>query len=322
MSENAPQTHVLLADIGGTHVRFALSNESTEFDQVKVLKCRDHADLRAIVDTYLQGIPTHKRPSRGCFAIASPTNGDDVHMTNLDWHFSINKLCQQLGFDKLEVINDFTAIGHGVPLLGATQRRQVGGGMAKAGTPVGILGPGTGLGVSGLVATTGGGAVLDTAGGHVTLPAMNDLEARVINILQRQFGHASAERALSGPGLVNLYQALATLDGQSPEPLTAPQISTRAMAEPGGLCGKTVEIFCVFLGTLAADLALSLGARGGIYIGGGIVEKLGDVFDHSGFRQRFEAKGRFSAYLADIPTFVITHPYPALLGLAAISHNT
>ena len=137
-------------------------------------------------------------------------------------------------------------------------------------------------------------------------------------MLRQRFGHVSAERALSGPGLVNLYQTLAALGGVAVEPLTPEQVSTQGLASPDSPCGKAVEMFCAMLGTVAADLALSLGAHGGIYIAGGIVAKFGDAFERSGFRQRFEAKGRFSAYLADIPTYVITHPHPALLGLSDI----
>lgn len=309
---------VLLADIGGTHVRFALTGADGMPRDVAVLICGEHPDLLSATRTYLNEIPADKQPTRGAFAIACPVKGDRVRMTNLGWAFSIDQLRRQLGFDSLNVINDFAAMAHAAPHLSSVDRRQVGGGAAQVDAPVGVVGPGTGLGVSALIAANSGGVALETEGGHVTLAATDENEARVIHALRQRFGHVSAERVLSGPGLVNLYETLAALDGMTAEPLKPEQVSARGLTSPDSPCGKAVEMFCAMLGTVAADLALSLGAHGGIYIAGGIVAKFGDAFECSGFRQRFEAKGRFSAYLADIPTYVITHPHPALLGLSDI----
>lgn len=308
----------LIADIGGTHVRFALTGTDGMPRDVAVLTCGDHPDLLSATRTYLNETPAEIQPTRGAFAIACPLEGDQVRMTNLGWGFSIDELRRQLEFDSLDVINDFAAIAHAVPHLPPKDRRQVGGGTAQIGAPVGVVGPGTGLGVSALIPADGGSVALETEGGHVTLAATDEDEARVIHVLRQRFGHVSAERVLSGSGLVNLYEALATLDGVMVEPLKPEQVSARGLANPDSSCGQAVEMFCTMLGTVAADLALSLGAHGGIYIAGGIVGKLGDTFERSGFRQRFESKGRFSAYLADIPTYVITHPHPALLGLSDI----
>ena len=145
-----------------------------------------------------------------------------------------------------------------------------------------------------------------------------DRESAVLDRMRQHFDHVSAERVLSGPGLVNLYNALATLDGQLSHGYTAAQVTDPEIGAADPLCAEATALFCAMLGTMASNLALTLGARGGIYIGGGIVPRLGQRFTQSPFRTRFEAKGRFSEYLATIPTWVVTHPLPAFLGCAAV----
>jgi glucokinase len=186
--------------------------------------------------------------------------------------------------------------------------------------PVGIIGPGSGLGVSGLVPAPSGTewVPLPSEGGHVTMAPITARESAVLDHMRRRYDHASAERALSGPGLVNLYATLAEIDGVPAKPFTPPQVTDPAIGAAEPLCREAVEMFCAMLGTVAGNLALTLGARSGVYIAGGIVPKLGAVFDSSLFRERFEAKGRFRHYLAGIPTYVITHPVPAFIGLAGL----
>jgi glucokinase len=179
-----------------------------------------------------------------------------------------------------------------------------------------LLGPGTGLGVSGLTVAGGIQTPIQGEGGHVTLPATNGREYALLAHLWRQFPHVSAERLLSGPGIELLYRSLCEVDGLPVEALSAQQITTRGLAQTAGPCRNTLEQFCAWLGTVAGDLALTLGARGGVYIGGGIVPRLGGFFAQSAFRARFEAKGRYAGYLAAIPVFVIHAPHPALLGCA------
>jgi len=185
-----------------------------------------------------------------------------------------------------------------------------------ADAPIGLIGPGTGLGVSGLVWSGQRWLPLQTEGGHVSFAATSEREWALSRVLQRRFGHVSPERLLSGPGLVNLYTALAELDAWPAPALQPAQITARGLAATCPHCREALDLFCAALGTAAGNLALSLGARGGVYIGGGIVPRLGDFFDRSAFRARFEAKGRFSAYLAAIPTWVITAENPALRGVA------
>lgn len=308
----------LIADIGGTNVRFALAGADGKTNNVSVLPCSDYPDLLSAVIAYLDGIAAANRPDRGAFAIACPVTGDQVQVTNLPWSFSIDDLRRQLGFETLEVINDFTAIAYALPRLPAEDRWQIGGGTADDESPIAVLGPGTGLGVSALVPVDGGWTALETEGGHVTLAAVDEREAQVIDALRSQFGHVSAERVLSGPGLLNLYETLSALAGVVAGPLTPEAVTSQGLANTDPLCAQAIDMFCAMLGTVASNLALSLGARGGVYIAGGIVPSLGNAFARSGFRDRFEKKGRFSAYLAKIPTFVIVHPHPAFVGLCAI----
>jgi len=312
---NGHRHATLIADIGGTHARFAVARDGRISGDVTVMLCRDFADLAAAATVYLAGLT--ERPRHAVMAVAAPVNGDRVHLTNLAWAFSTEALRQDLSLDTLDIINDFTAIAWAVPRLSETDYAQLGGGAPCAGAPVAILGPGSGLGVAGLIPTRNGGwTVLPTEAGHVTLAASNAVEDRVLDTLRLTFGHVSAERVLSGPGLINIFTALAALDGEKAEALSPEAISAQALADPASRPGQALGLFCDFLGTAASNTALSLDARGGVYLAGGIISKWGDAFARSGFRQRFEAKGRYAGYLAAIPTYAITHPYPALAGMA------
>jgi len=231
-------------------------------------------------------------------------------------------LQQQLGLTELQVINDFTALALSLPTLTSAELNQIGGGHADPDLPIALLGAGTGLGVSGLIPAHLPGQParwipLQGEGGHVSFSPFNHKEDEILRLLRETFGHVSAERLLSGPGLVNLYRALARLNNQTDQGLTAAEISQRGVAGDCVLCREAIDTFCGMLGTAAANLAITLGARGGLYIGGGIVPKLGDYFAVSPFRSRFEQKGRFSNYLAAVPCFVITAANPALRGTAA-----
>ncbi|MCB1771910.1 MAG: glucokinase, partial [Candidatus Competibacteraceae bacterium] len=243
--------------------------------------------------------------------------GDRIEFTNSPWSFSTKATQQELGLERLEILNDFTALALSLPLLAPDERRAVGAGESVADAPIALIGPGTGLGVSGLVWSGAHWIPLQTEGGHVTFSPVDEREWQIGRILHRQFGHVSPERLLSGPGLVNLYHALAELEGWSLETLTPADITDRALTGTCSHCREVVELFCGALGTAAGNLAITLGARGGVYIGGGIAPRLGDFFDQSTFRRRFEERGRFSDYLAAIPTWVITAANPALRGVAA-----
>lgn len=318
VSSAAELTTWLVGDIGATHARFGLVAPDGKVLYSRTLADMEYPTIEAALAAFLEERGPLPMPHQGAIAIASPITGDQVTMTNHPWRFSVRELRERFGFDRLEVINDFTALALALPHLQPGDRAAVGGGAAITGTPIGVLGPGSGLGVSGLVPEANGWIALTGEGGHATMAPASDRESAVLDRMRRHFDHVSAERVLSGPGLVNLYSTLAELDGIPAGGYTAPQITDLAIRGEDPLCVETLTMFCAMLGTVAGNLALTLGARGGVYIGGGIVPKLGPAFTQSPFRERFEAKGRFRSYLEAVPTFVVTHPLPAFLGGAAL----
>ncbi|MBS1187826.1 MAG: glucokinase [Burkholderiaceae bacterium] len=312
----------LLADIGGTNARFALEMPDGRLEAVTMLAIRSYrsADdaLRAYLSQPVAIAAGAKRVRHAAFAVAQPVDGDHVKLTNADWTFSNEALRVEFGLDTLLVVNDFTALAMALPRLTEQQKRQIGGGQARAAAPIALLGAGTGLGVSGLIPTPGGWIPLQSEGGHVSFAPADEREAGILHFVWREYPHVSAERLMSGMGLELVYRALAHRHGQTAEVLTAPDITQRALTGECALCDETIETFCLMLGTVAGNLALTLGAKGGVYIGGGIVPRLGAHFDASGFRRRFEHKGRYSGYLAAIPTFVITAEHPAFAGVSTL----
>lgn len=310
----------LVGDIGGTNARFGwIESENAPLTDIDTLPGADYA---TIVDAIRAYLAKHgKSQPRWCsIGIANPVVGDVVKMTNHDWAFSISGVQAELKLDRFLVINDFTALALSLPAMEASDLRQVGQGAAVPGAPLALLGAGTGLGVSGLLpAGSGHRAIpINGEGGHVTLAAIDEREEKVVAILRRRFGHASAERALSGPGIENLYLAVRELAGaKDAQPLSAAQITERATAGSDPHCVEVMDLFFSFLGTVAGNLALSLGSLGGLYIGGGIVPRLGDAIDKSRFRQSFENKGRFRKYVEQIPTYVLhSKVSPGLIGAA------
>lgn len=308
----------LIADIGGTNARFALLEGEQRRCEL-VLACADHPDLVAATEHYLGkvgAIAGAQRPVEAAIAIAGPISGDFVRMTNHVWQFSAAQTRQRLGLRRLIVLNDFTALAMALRHLPAEELTPVGGGRAVPGAPLALLGPGTGLGVSGLIPAGTEWVPLQGEGGHATLSVTNEREIAVLARLRERFSHVSAERVLSGPGLVNLYDALCRLEGSIPEALAPPDITRRASEGSCRICMEAVNMFCALLGTMAGNLVLTLGATGGAYIGGGIVPDLGRLFASSPFRDRFEDKGRYTEYLAAVPTWVINTELPAFVGLA------
>ncbi|MHB1666201.1 MAG: glucokinase [Thiomonas sp.] len=307
----------LIADIGGTNARFALQTPQG-LEDIRVMACADHPTLVDALRSYLAAVgnPAVRHVAIG---IANPVYGDQIRMTNHHWAFSTERTRRDLGLDTLLVLNDFAVLARALPVLPANELTQIGGTTAVPGAPLGLLGAGTGLGVSGLVPTGAGRWVpLAGEGGHVSLAPFDEREVEVWRLARARYGgHVSAERVLSGPGLEFLHQALCSLAGEAPAARSAADISRLGLDGSDPRCGEALDLFCALLGTVASDLAATLGARGGIYIGGGIVPRLGDYFARSPFRARFENKGRTSAYLADIPVWVIRSPWPALLGAAA-----
>ena len=317
----------LLADVGGTNARFALqAGTNGAIDRVQTLPCADHATLGDAIEHYLAQQTPSERPHLGAIAIANPIQGDRVQMTNHHWSFSISELRASLGLQQLELLNDFTALALALPHLPAADLRQVGGApgasAADSTTALGLIGPGTGLGVSGLVPDgRGGWCPLQGEGGHVSLSAVNDKEQAVLALLWARYGHVSAERAVSGQGLSNLYAALTQRDtGAWPDQLpSAAEVSQRATSGQDARATEALDLFFAFLGSVAGNLALTLGAWNGIFLAGGILPRLGTRLDQSLFRERFEAKGRFTNHLKPVPVWVIqAQQSPALLGASKL----
>lgn len=310
----------LVADIGGTNARFGwLSGPKAALEQVRVLPCQEHQGLVEVIQAYLQlgGLPM---PACAALGMANPVLGDAVQMTNLPWRFSVEEVRERLGLQTLLVLNDFTALMLAVPGIAPQYLEAIGPHVPARSGAMGLLGPGTGLGVSGWLPVQGSdlGAPIMGEGGHVTLAASNSLEFEVIEQLRKRYGHVSAERVLSGTGLVDLYHAIRAIKSEYGIEVTTPaNVLTLGMNGSSTDARQALDLFCGWLGSVAGDLALTLGAVGGIFIGGGIAPRLKSHLLQSDFRRRFEAKGRYQTYLQGIPTWLIDAPIsPALDGAA------
>lgn len=319
--QSGPGEAALVGDIGSTNVRFALvplGGPPARLDAVASLPCREHGGLVEAVEDYLSGVGV-KRPRNAAVAVAGPVTGDRVALTNLDWSFSIEATRQALGLERLLVLNDFSAVARSLRHLEAADLISLGGGAPVAGEPLAVIGPGTGLGVSALVPCGRQWRPLASEGGHASLAPVTEREEAVAAWLRRRYGRVSWERVLSGPGLVNLYAAVAALEGRMIAEADLPgpaAVTGRGLDGSCKLCGEALDLFCAMLGTAAGDLALVVGARGGVYLAGGIAPRLRDLLPRSAFRQRFEAKGRLSAYAAAIPAQLVMAPHAGLVGAA------
>jgi glucokinase len=312
----------LLADIGGTNARFGwVGAAGGPVEYVRTLPTSAHAGPAEAAAAYLAGLRGElgaalPAPRAAAIAVATAVTGDLVSYTNGPWRFSRAALPAALGVGVVRVLNDFEALALALPGLRPGQFRAQGAAPRPEGV-LAVVGPGTGLGVGAAVATPAGWMALPGEGGHATLAATDDEEARLLAQVRREFAHVSAERLLSGIGLPLLYRAVCALAGAPGTALTAPQILDQGLAGSDALARRTLEHFCALLGSFCGSVALVYGARGGLYIGGGIVPRLGDFFFASRFRAQFEAKGRFRDYLAAVPTAVITDTLVALQGTAA-----
>ena len=312
----------LLADIGGTKARFAIETAPGKFGAIHVLACANYGDISAAIKAYLD-LPTaieagSKNIKKAGIAIANPVDDDIVKMTNHHWTFSIEEVKREFNFSVFVVVNDFNALAMALPFLNHTQKYQVGQGETDPDGVIGVLGAGTGLGVSGLVPTEHSWIALDSEGGHASFSPINEREVHILQFGLKIYDHVSMERLLSGSGLKLIYLALAEQSHVAPDNIEAPDILERGLSGHCSICREVLTTFCEILGTAAGNLALTLGTKGGIYIGGGIVPRLGEFFYLSPFRQRFERKGRFTTYLQQIPTFVIVEAFPTFIGMSVI----
>ena len=318
----------LLADIGGTHARFALADARAPAplreDSVRQYEVAGFASLDAAAAHYLAHIGEAPGSVHdGVFAVAGRVEGDAARITNHPWSISRSLSQSELGLDSLRLVNDFAAQAMAVELLGARDLAAIGPhGPAPAASErtCAVIGPGTGLGVSALIVREGRGHVLETEGGHVSFAATDALEAVVLERLAARFGRVSNERLVSGAGLVNIHDALAELDGAEPATLSPRDVS-EAAARGEDRCVRALDLFFAVFGAISGDLVLTLGAWDGVYLTGGLVPKLLGPLQASRFRARFEAKGRFSAAMARVPTLAVLHPQAGLLGAAAFARR-
>lgn len=311
----------LIGDIGGTHARFALARHGA-YSHLQRVEVAKFTSLFDAMQDYLAALPSGLKPSIAVIDVAGPVHGDEIRMTNLAWAFSAQDMQRRLGLKMFRVLNDFAAAASSIPYLPKKDCFPIGPDLPRVQGPIGVIGPGTGLGVGALVPNGERWTLIPGEGGHVSLPASDEMEDRILAVLRKRFGHVSAERVLSGAGLVNLYQALCEIDGATAAPLTPADVTERAIRGTDPVCVKAFGHFCEMLGTVAGDLALTLGAAGGVYIAGGILLRFKEAFAASGFRGRFESKGRFRDWLRTVSTPLILEESPALLGLANVPVET
>ena len=310
-------TRFLAVDLGGTHIRFRLVGESCPSSPVHVIEAKEVTSFENAVERWRE-----KAGFRGALdaigvAAAGPVSGERVRITNLGWTLDARAIERSCNARRCLLVNDVAAIAWALPLLDRADLRTLVAGSPSDGATMAVIAPGTGLGVSGLVpAESGGFAAIEGEGGHRTLSAQDPREWAIVAALTERFGHASAERALSGPGIEAIRKALESVDGaRHGADNSAAEIARDAFAGADPVAEEAIATFTGFLGSVAGDLALTLGARGGVFIAGGIVPGWGERFDAGRFLERFRAKGRFRAYLSSFPVHVVTHAYPGLVGI-------
>jgi glucokinase len=309
---------VLLADIGGTNARFGLLADGT-VGMVRHMAVGDFGSFREAFDAYLGQLPQPHGVRAAILAVAGTVRDGRCALTNTSWIIDAAELRAESGFSTVRLINDFEAVAWALPRLSAGQLLRIGGRQPMEGAPLAALGPGTGLGMAAIIPNAGRPLVLSSEGGHATMAGSSPREDAAIAHLRQRFGHVSAERVLSGDGLENLHEALAALDHLALPRRRAAEI-TRAGIE--GSCPTSraaIDMFCAMLGTIAGNLALTLGATGGIFIAGGILRRMPDYLAGSQFRARFEEKGRFRDYLEPIPAYLILEEDVAFVGLRALA---
>jgi len=309
----ASSTESVVIDIGGTNARFGFVDRARRLSDVTVLKCADFEGVESAIEAYVRGKQYRLRTLS--LAVACPIDHDRIQCTNNHWGFSKRSLLEQLGLDRLRVVNDFTAQSIAAATLSAVNYQILQHGVRPSGAAVLVIGPGTGLGVGGVVSDDNGTLIpIVSEGGHVTLSGQTARELMVIEYLARTLGHVSAERCVSGPGLIRIYEALCEIDGADMIADSPQGLMNNFSDDPRAR--ETLDIFAGFLGTVASDACLTLGARGGVVIAGGVIPKLDKKFPYKVFLDRFCSKGRFSDYLSDVEVKVMLNTEAALTGLA------
>jgi glucokinase len=306
----------IVADIGGTNARFAVADLATlELSRISQFLCSAHPTFAAAFRAYLAELSAPL--DHAAIAVAAPVTGETVHLTNSPWSFAKHELCRAVGLKDALVLNDFEALALSLPHLASAELYQIGGAAAEEHATKIVLGPGTGLGVAGLVWSGERWIAVSGEGGHSSLGAHDERELELLERLRKGRSHLSAERAVSGPGLAELYLAIAASHGMRPATLEPNDVLTRALSGEDRIAVEALDVFVTWLGRFAGDAALLFGARGGVYLGGGIAPKIAHSLSSGAFRAAFEQKGRMIAYLAPIPVYVILAGFATLKGAAA-----
>jgi glucokinase len=307
----------LVGDVGGTNARFALVDGQGHIRHPRSFPCKDYPSLDAIIAEYLETTVGKKRPPKAVIAVAGPVVDGEIEFTNLDWRVSEGDLLAHFEFEAVKLINDFAAQALACPLLEGADVRELGSKLGKGAhnCPIVALGAGTGFGVAGLARSERGDIAIATEGGHAAFAPTDEVEVEVWRRLKAEYGRVSIERLLSGQGLYDLYTALAAVKAQDAVLPDEVAVTTEGLVgDP--LAGEALDRFGGILGAVAGDLALTFGARGGVYVSGGIAPRIAERLAAGPFRARFEDKGRLTDFVQAIPTFLVTHPYPAIVGCA------
>ena len=311
-------TCLLVGDIGGTNARFALSSVSgVEFEMQKSIACADFATAGEAIGEYLRQ-SNLRTPDAVCLAVAGPIVDNSVRFTNNHWEISGSDLSAEFGGASVQLLNDFEAIAYSLPFLAESDIHAIGlpedSLDATSDFTIVVIGPGTGLGCAGLMHRDGVLVPVRGEGGHSGFAPESQVQVDVLGILREQFDRVSNERLLSGPGIENIYRALCKLHGERPKRLTAADIFQRGESVKDSRAEEAVQLFFELLGQVAGDLALTIKAIDGVYIAGGIVQRYPQIIENSRFRPAFESKGRYRSFMEQIPTRLITHRDPGLLG--------
>lgn len=320
MIARANPSYSLVADLGGTNIRIALVHEQ-RIENAVTWPCSDFQNLVSALGHYLKSIDRDRLPVDAAIAVACPVDNDTIELTNLDWSFSVSELERELDLGRLVAVNDFSAQSVAVPCLSTEQTREIKPGIAVPTGPFAVLGPGTGLGVGACFQSADCWVPIASEGGHRDLTATNNQEWAIVDRMGRELEHVSAERVLSGPGLVNLYRTICAIDGAPYKDIGPDGVVALSASAEGIQASKATDLFSGWLGGFAGDLALTFGATGGVFLGGGVVPKMGDTFKIDRFVDRFLDKGRFRDYLEPIPVRLLVDPYVALIGLGQILEN-
>ena len=307
-------SRVLVADIGGSYARFAVASGRT-VGEIWATEVSAHRDIVDAIAAFSRAGASLQGVEGALIAAAGPVEGGRCKLTNAAWTIDEDTIGAAFHFGWARIVNDLEAIAAGLPDLAPAHLREIGTGSAVPGAPMAIVAPGTGLGVGCLLLGSGGRSVLASEGGHASLASTTVEHDRITGFLRRKHDHVSAERVLSGGGLSDLHQAFASFENESALRLPPSEVTARAFDGSSPACRAAIDAFCELLGAFAGDVALTFGARGGVFIGGGIVPRFADHLGRSDFRTHFEAKGRMHAYVQRIRTNLILHPNPAFVGL-------